>query len=495
MQKKVIPLLIILMSLSLVGIVYIQYLWIQKSVNEKQALIDKNVILAVENVEEQLNDHQTFSYFSSSTGEIDFENLIDIGESVQFDSEGNIDSSDQIKVKIMSHHDSDVILGEQQIIIEENIGISEEGSIDSIEWKHELHKIDHLINKVKIELLGEEETRLDSSKVKSLLTEEFKANELGEIVNWGIYDEKQNKYSIQPLTSEITDYQIPLFSTDVIHPKRFELHLSLDNSNLLWSEIWSMIVLSLVFLSVIIIVFAYSIKLVIKHKKISEIKSDFMNNMTHEFKTPLASISLAADSLLHPNAKIDESHIQKYVSIIQEEKSKLNSQVERILELAALNKEVIDIPVQSIKLDDIISSAIQNLSLLVEREKAQISHEKNEKTKVYANKFHLEKVVVNLIENAIKYSESPAEIKINTKEEGEFIVIQITDKGIGMNAYEVSKAFDDFYRAETGNLHNTKGFGLGLSYCKMVINKMGGDIKLKSKINQGTTVEVKVKIG
>jgi len=484
------------MSLSLVGIIYIQYLWIQKSVNEKQALIDKNVYLAVENVEEQLNDHHTFSYFTSSSGDIDFENLIDIGESVQFDSEGNIDTADQIKVKILSHHDSDINMGEQQIIIEENLEfVQENDSVNSLEWKQEFHKIDHLINKVKVELLGGDETRLDSSTVVVLLSEELMACELGEIVNWGIYDVKQKKYTIQPVSKETTDYQIPLFSTDVIQPKRFELHLSLDKSNLLWNEIWSMIMLSLVFLCVIIIVFAYSIKLIIKHKKISQIKSDFMNNMTHEFKTPLASISLAADSILHPNAKIDESHIQKYVSIIQEEKDKLNSQVERILELAALNKQALDITVQSIKVNDTIVSAIQNLNLLIEKDKAVISFQQDNEILVYANAFHLEKVIINLIENAIKYSSSPPEISISIKEDGEYAIIQVTDNGIGMNAHESSKAFDDFYRAETGNLHNTKGFGLGLSYCKLVIEKMGGEIKLKSKIDQGTTVEVKVKLG
>ena len=346
---------------------------------------------------------------------------------------------------------------------------------------------------MKIEIHGEsEDIRLDSTHLSHLILDELAANELGELKDWGIFDRNESTFRIAPKNPETIDYQIQLFTTDIMHPGRYDLHLKLDAEKTIWSQIWGMIILSVLFILIITFVFAYSIKLVVKHKKISQIKSDFINNMTHEFKTPLASISLAADSLLHPNTNADRETLERYVKIIQSEKSKLNNQVERILEVASLKQDSLEIPISEQNLSELITNATEQLTLLIEKTKAQIKINSPAKVLVQANNFHLTHVITNLIENGIKYSVDQPLIEIILKEQQGEVFLTIKDQGIGMDAHQIKKAFDNFYRAQTGNILDTKGFGLGLSYSKLVVEKMGGSISLESKKNIGTTVTIKL---
>lgn len=489
------------MSISLIGIVFIQYKWIDKAISEKQALIDNNVHQAVATVEEQLNDQRALTVIGGA--DMDFSELgmaalmgplaLGVEHHEEFHYSTNSDSNVKMEIQVMASSDSlewnehDKVLHNK---IERHI-ITDLDSTTIIEVEEGLGQLESVINKIKLEFHAEgEDKRLDSSNVAELMNQELTAKDLGIMTDWGIFDNQEAKYIIHPAHGlHALDYDIPLFTGDVIHPGRYDIQFSLNKSDLIWKEIWLMVVLSLVFLLLITVVFGYSIKLVVKHKKISQIKSDFINNMTHEFKTPLASISLAADSILHPNNELTKENVQKYIGIIQTEKDKLNAQVERILEVAALNKGALEIAVEPISLKEIIEIAIQKFQLQQESGSVLINA-KLADIAVKANAFHLENVIVNLIDNGIKYSNGNAEIIVESDATGR---VSVTDKGIGMDGHQISKVFDNFYRVESGNLHNTKGFGLGLSYCKLVVNKMGGDITLASKLNQGTTVTIKLR--
>src|SRR5690606_20583420 len=213
-------------------------------------------------------------------------------------------------------------------------------------------------------------------------------------------------------------------------------------------------------------------------------------NMTHEFRTPLASISFAADSLIHPNTPLNKASVEKYVAIIQAEKTKLNAQVERILEVAAVTNEPVHIPLDKLEVNDIVRHACTHFQLQEEKELVTIDFQETGSFEAPANRTHLEGVIINLIDNGIKYSKGKATIQIRTDQQKG--LIQITDQGIGMDHKQLTKVFDHFYRAQTGNVHDTKGFGLGLSYCKQVMLKMNGDIQLESKTGQGTTAIIKL---
>ncbi len=499
MSKRSVPILISIMSLALIGILVIQYKWIDTTITEKKKLIDNNVMLAVSNVEQQLNDHRAMTFISGSEiNDFDFESITTDVDTIIRHQGFQDDSSANVEIKVMSSFHSSSDSGESHEMIVQNnanqIIQIDSDSMNLTNWIDEIGQIESLVNRMKIEIhSGEDDLRLDSARVRDLLEKELAANELGEILDWAIYDEEEDTFIVYQQKKLKLEYNIPLFTTDVMHPGRYELRLNLNKSDLVLKEIWGMILLSFIFILIITIVFAYSIKLVIKHKKISQIKSDFINNMTHEFKTPLASISLAADSLLHPNTNVNRESLEKYVGIIQDEKTKLNSHVERILEVASLNKDALDIALNEVDTSAAIASSLSKLKLMIEKNGAQISTNLQSTSKASANIFHLENVFINLIENGIKYSQEPAQISISTKENKEYIIISIEDRGIGMDSKQLSKVFDNFYRAQTGNVHDTKGFGLGLSYSKLVIEKMGGFIHLESDLGKGTKAIIKLK--
>ncbi len=495
MQKKIIPILIALMVVSLIGVIYIQYRWIQNTIAEKQKLIDVQVYRGIANVEERLNDQKALKFVKDSLiSKMAFSN-----DTASFFDVKTSDSNKTVEVKVMSMFNTDIEdieMGDQVMIHHGFSGNSHFFRSDSIKYieRGDVNQIVKILEKISFENVHENhDVRLDSSMIHSLLIEELSRKLHGTAINWGVYDGNRHEFVITPSNTVSIDYKVPLFSTDVLYPGRYELRLDLDKNDLIWQEIKVSTVFSILFLLVIISVFAFSIRLIIKHKNISQIKSDFINNMTHEFKTPLASISLAADSLVHPNAVLTDSYLKEYVDIIQQEKDKLNSHVERILEVAALNRDALEITVETVNLLDIITNAIKNLSLLIEKNRVKIQFAPTSEIMVLANQTHLENIIVNLIENGIKYGGELPVIKVEVNENKDFALIKITDNGIGMTKRQLNKVFDHFYRAQTGDLHNSKGFGLGLSYCKLVIEKMGGSISLDSQINKGTVVELKVK--
>jgi two-component system phosphate regulon sensor histidine kinase PhoR len=333
--------------------------------------------------------------------------------------------------------------------------------------------------------------RLDSTRIHELLQKEFRSFKLDSAINWGVYDAAKNQFSIQPKEKVAFNYEVPLFKNDVIQPGRYILKLELvNNASMIWVDIRLMVFLSVIFILIILSVFVIALRLIIKHKKISQIKSDFINNMTHEFKTPLASISLAADSIIHPNVASDQSRIKEYVSIIQQEKTKLNQNVERILEVASLEKDAITFPEELINLTELIQQTVQNLQLVLQNKGGSISVLLTDSPQIRGSAFHLSQALSNILENSIKYSSKKPEIKISLTQQETRTEIKITDHGIGMTSDQLAKVFDSFYRAEAGNIHNTKGFGLGLTYSKFVIEKMGGKIEINSSLNKGTSVLV-----
>ena len=503
MQRKIIPTLITLMAISLVGIIFIQYRWIQNTISEKQKLIDSQVYSGIAKVEEQLNNIRDINLIKESfrSRPHHFPALSAHPEHQEIGGGVTVymhkDSNEFVELKVLSESQSGVNHFREidHIFITED-GTGEETVEDCLTFVMQEGYVDQalrILDKVNAEgIMEQKDIRLDSLKIQTLLNTELKGIRHAAVLSWGVYDGDKNQYLISPTGGQNMNYKVRLFSTDILHPRRYELQLNLNANDIIWKEIKGMTLLSILFLLIIISVFAFSIRLIIKHKKISQIKSDFINNMTHEFKTPLASISLAADSLIHPNAELSDNYLKQYVDIIQQEKRKLNAHVERILEVAALNRDALEIKLESVELVDTIQKAIKNLNLLIEKNQAKVHFDMESELLVKANAVHLENIFVNLIENGIKYGGDQPEININVTENNGVATVKIIDNGIGMTTRQLNKVFDHFYRAQTGDLHNSKGFGLGLSYCKLVIEKMGGSIRLNSKVNQGTTAEIKV---
>ncbi|MGB0888584.1 MAG: sensor histidine kinase [Vicingaceae bacterium] len=243
----------------------------------------------------------------------------------------------------------------------------------------------------------------------------------------------------------------------------------------------------------IIIFFGYTINVILKQKKLSEIKNDFINNITHEFKTPISTISLSSEVLLNPNIINEPERLKNYANIIKEENSRLKNQVDKVLQLATLDKSKLKMEDENINLHELLQNAIKSFGLIIKEKNGKIlSHLNAEKFMFFGDKIHITNTLHNLIDNAIKYSAENPEITIATNSHKNYIEISVKDNGIGIPTDAQKHIFDKFYRTPTGNVHDIKGFGLGLNYVKTIVEAYDGSVKLISKENEGSTFVIKL---
>jgi two-component system phosphate regulon sensor histidine kinase PhoR len=248
---------------------------------------------------------------------------------------------------------------------------------------------------------------------------------------------------------------------------------------------------SLLFSLFIFATFALSLYLIIRQKKISEMKSDFINNMTHEFKTPIATISLAADTITNSKVINDENSIRHFIGMIKKENSRMNKQVETILQIASLDKKEIEFNFEKTSLHTIIKMAMETIDIQVQQRQGTLKAELNASNDIiFGDSEHLISLVHNLLDNAIKYSPEAPEIYVQTSNSENGIILSVEDKGIGMSKSVQSKIFERFYRQSSGNVHDVKGFGLGLNYVRAIVDAHKGEIKVISEPGKGSRFEI-----
>lgn len=261
---------------------------------------------------------------------------------------------------------------------------------------------------------------------------------------------------------------------------------ALESNNSPWIFMFAIIFFVLIF-------FTFSITVILKQKRLSEVKTDFINNMTHELKTPIATISLSSDVLMKGDFSDDPEKLKRYAGIIYKENKRLEHQVERVLNVAKMDKETIQLKKTEVNIHEIISEIHENFEFnqfanggKMEIELEAIKH------LVQGDLVHLTNVFYNLIDNACKYCEDKPIIQVKTFNDKHGFNISISDNGIGIKRENLSMIFDKFYRVPTGNLHNVKGFGLGLFYVKLIIEQHGGKISVKSTFGKGTTFHISI---
>ena len=248
---------------------------------------------------------------------------------------------------------------------------------------------------------------------------------------------------------------------------------------------------SMLFSLIIMLTFSLSMFLILRQKKISEMKSDFINNMTHEFKTPIATISLAADTISNPRIINDQERIKHFISLIKKENRRMNKQVETILQISSLDRKEMEFSFADIDIHDIIRHSIEIIGIQVEERNGNIFFYPEAQNPVLSGDAeHLTNLMHNLLDNANKYSEEEPEITIRTEERGEYLMVSVEDRGIGMSKSVQSRIFERFYRQTSGNVHNVKGFGLGLSYVRAIVEAHEGRIEVYSEPGNGTRFEL-----
>jgi two-component system phosphate regulon sensor histidine kinase PhoR len=336
--------------------------------------------------------------------------------------------------------------------------------------------------------------------LETLLKREFYAQNVRQDFQYGIYDCFTDsivfgnliKYTGDSLYAAIRDtvpeqtYANLKWKNDghyftVFFPGAFSSQIEAEESNL---SPW--IYVSLIFIMVVLF-FGFSLNIIIRQKRLSEIKTDFINNMTHELKTPISTIGLSSEMLMKSNAE-DGEKIQRYASIIYKENKRLEHQVERVLNVAKLDKEKLVLKKEVLDLHELIEEAKDSFEFNQQEDGGKINIELNASSgELNADPVHITNVIYNLIDNAIKYCANVPEVTVRTSNDKKGVTIEISDNGIGIKREDLKMIFDKFYRVPTGNIHNVKGFGLGLYYVKLIVESHNGKIDVKSTIGKGTT--------
>ncbi len=329
----------------------------------------------------------------------------------------------------------------------------------------------------------------------SLLQGELKCMHLNNDYCYGIYNRQNNKFVAGKHKShegKIVKSPFQFSLSSLYNPGDYYLGVYFPNKNsIVVKKMWVMLVFSALFMLVLIASFVFVIYTILRQKKLSEMKNDFINNLTHEFKTPIATTSLAAEMLIKEDIMDNPSKVYKYANVILYESTRLQSQVEQILRIASVEKGNFKFKFKKTNLHLLLEGVVGSFELMVKKNNVKLTTDfKAEEFVLSIDKIHITNVFYNLIDNAIKYSPDKPEISIKTWNTKKEIVVSIKDNGIGISNNFQKDIFKNLFRIPTGNLHEVRGFGLGLYYSKEVVESCGGSIKLTSAVGEGSTFEV-----
>ena len=432
-MKRIFPLLTVLISLSLLGIIFFQILWIKGS---------------LETEEQKFYEHVSMATYQAS---VDL--VADKGNLLPFRRRNDaLFPSDRIQLELFRPTVAQKYSREE---IREII----RRAFD----KHNLRRVPFEFAITPTSLVGDE-----------VQSEHF----------FALYsDSANNRQQVipleQPSTGSVADAMTPqeLLIIIVPHAKSF-----------VWKSLTLFIVGATFFTLIIVVTFYVTIRALLRQKKLSEIKSDFINNMTHEFKTPLATISLAVDALKNEKVIQQPEKMAYFTGIIKEENKRMNKQVETILQAALLDKQRVELNLKPLNVHGVIETAVKNIELQVQEKGGQVSLQlAATRDQLMADDVHFTNLISNLLENAVKYSKENLHIRVSTQSTAKYLRIRLEDNGIGMSKETLGRIFEKFYRAHTGNIHNVKGFGLGLSYVKTMVEAHHGTIRAESVLGKGST--------
>jgi two-component system phosphate regulon sensor histidine kinase PhoR len=523
MNKRLFVLLVILMSLSLVGIISVQLYWIKSSVEDKEEQFSNIISEVLSKVTDKIESREMKDYsdrflnLKDSIGELKGSHLSNIffidrdlnSNEILFYSHGILEEDYNIASTFFdngSGTDTTTIKNytskRTKAIFREEYGMDGKryrlNPIQKLEKIGGLSSIDKAIFDDVYREYAEKvpiHKRVSKQEIELLLDNELENRGLNIDYEYGIYSKGlPTKVRSRGFRfSNTTLYKAPVFKNSE-GESNFSLLLSFPKKKkFLLQSIMGMAILSLVFTLVIILAYAGAIYQLIRQKQISEIKSDFINNMTHEFKTPIATINLAIEAIRNPKIIGDQDKVQRYLQMIRDENKRMHAQVENVLRISKLEKNQLDISKDRVNIHSIIEAAIDHVELIVLDRGGYIhTHLDAQRSEVLANDMHFENVIVNILDNAIKYSPDAPKIDVYTEVAKNHIIIRIQDQGAGMSKAVLKKVFEKFYREHTGDIHNVKGHGLGLAYVKKIVDDHQGEVYAESEKGKGSTFIIKL---
>lgn len=345
-------------------------------------------------------------------------------------------------------------------------------------------------------LTFELEKYISAGLLDTLLSEELKAKGIGLDYVFGIFKPSANRMVLQKSGADkdlllSKGYSFPVFVGANVASSSYLLLYFPDKSRSFLLSLWGMLFAAILLILIITGAFAFSMFSNIRQKKLSDMKNDFISNMTHEFKTPISTISLACQVLSDHDIQKTSELYDSYIKIIHEENKRLGTLAEKILQTAILEKGKLILRLEEINIHHLISDVVKSIAMQVEiRDGLIIQDLTAENYFVKIDKLHFTNVIYNLLDNANKYSPRKPNIRITTEDVPGYLCIKIADNGVGISKANQKKIFEKLYRVPTGDVHNVKGFGLGLSYVKFVVEKHNGSINVESELNKGSTFSV-----
>jgi signal transduction histidine kinase len=341
------------------------------------------------------------------------------------------------------------------------------------------------------------EDRLDIEILHALIHSELADRNIFLNYEFAVRKNPDNKFVFHTdgfekiINSEV--YQKALYPNDLTSNPSFLTLYFPDEKNYFIKSLGFMGISSGVLTLFLVLIFIATLYIIFRQKKLSEIKTDFVNNMTHELKTPISTISLASQMLKDDSISIREKNVDQITRVIDDESKRLGYQVEKVLQMAIFDKGRIKLKIKDVDIHRIIQNVASNFSMQVENKNGTIHlHLEADTSTVGVDEIHFTNIISNLIDNAIKYCDTKPEIHIRTSISGKKLIISVEDNGIGIRKEELKRVFERFYRVPTGNIHNVKGFGLGLSYVKKIVEEHGGTIVVDSQPQKGTCFTISI---
>ncbi|MCF8297802.1 MAG: HAMP domain-containing histidine kinase [Saprospiraceae bacterium] len=537
MNRKIIIFIIIGVTISLIGLVGMQLHWIQNAITIEKANFNRSVNEALsivvqkhERIETEKLVQQRMSTFKQ--GQLIMKKLDSINRSLNYQNnpESPITSS-QNSISIVSKNpltlnvrnsingkiiDTSIVFPEspQDVVLAQEAfndkkklqkSCAEECAEDCLEdkvddyynWLNQSSVLNALFkNMMDFRLFQDNQIEPDFFILDSLIKSELYSKGIETKFEYGVFSSYANKLIFQ----KSGDYKKELISqargfnlfpgSFVSNPNYLMVYFPNEKRYLLL-QMGGMLSISVILIFVLIFLFTYTINTIIKQKKLSEMKNDFINNMTHEFKTPIATVSLACEALNDKEIPKSNELYNNYIGIINEENTRLGTLAEKILQTAIIDKGELKLNKELLNINDIITEVVANIKIQVETRNGNIETILSaENIMIRADKLHMTNVIYNLLDNANKYTPENPELIISTENIANGIVISVKDNGVGISKQNQKKIFDKLYRVPRGNIHDVKGFGLGLSYVKAIVEEHHGSISLESELDKGSTFRV-----
>jgi two-component system phosphate regulon sensor histidine kinase PhoR len=495
MNKKVIWLIIGLMGAALLGIAGMQVKWILDTLAVNEEQFDNHVFHALDEVAGKLEYRENMEVLR----------YVDNGFAREYYREDFLQrlASGELTLSLASGSDNERLraMSKKELLEFPLFG----GDCDCASCQAS-----------RVKMLGQMlrmNNDLNRSPVASRIPLEALDNYLREVLqnkgirlpyHYGVYDNRRNSFVIADGRYMVEDsrqhptlagyqnlfnsaYRVNLFQQDMESPGMLLVFFPTRNT-FLWGSVMKTLLGSVLFMGIVLFCFAYTISVIFRQKKLSEMKTDFINNMTHEFKTPIATISLAADSIASEVIIRSPEKIRRFTDIIRQENKRMNNQVEKVLQMAQIDRQEFSLKLADIDLHEVIRNAIEYINLQVEKREGTVRAELlAERFVVQGDLTHLSNIINNLLDNANKYSPDKPYITVQTRNVPSGVEVVVSDKGIGMNKEVKKHIFEKFYRVHTGNLHDVKGFGLGLSYVKAIVDAHRGTVDVRSEPGKGSS--------